>query len=167
VKRIDVARTSHEIPKGLMEISLRDVPTVPCKGVRTPCRVAKVYDGDTCTIVMILDGGTPFKISVRLNGIDAPEMRSKSELERSAAIAVRDRLAEMVTDRIVWVYIMAWDKYGGRVRGEIYVGERDIESVSGILMAEGLVKEYHGAKREEWRDEELEAIIANAKILSS
>ena len=58
-------------------------------------RVIKVYDGDTITIASKL----PFKesplyrLSVRLNGIDTPEIKGKNEDEKTAAKITRDALA--------------------------------------------------------------------------
>ena len=48
-------------------------------------RVIKVYDGDTITIAARLpyDDSQLYRFSVRLNGIDAPEIKGKSEIGRA------------------------------------------------------------------------------------
>ena len=49
-------------------------------------RVIKVYDGDTITIASKVPGlkNSPiYKFSVRLNGIDTPEIKGKNEDEKA------------------------------------------------------------------------------------
>ena len=51
-------------------------------------RVIKVYDGDTITVankLPIHNCNDIFRFSVRLNGIDCPEIRGKSDEEKQAA----------------------------------------------------------------------------------
>ena len=50
-------------------------------------RVIKVYDGDTITIASKLpfDNSPLYRLSVRLNGIDAPEIKGKTDDEKTAA----------------------------------------------------------------------------------
>ena len=59
-------------------------------------RVIKVYDGDTITVaskVPNLKNSQIFKFSVRLNGIDTPEIKGSNEDEKSIAIKARDALS--------------------------------------------------------------------------
>ena len=47
-------------------------------------RVIKVYDGDTITIVgYIKNNRELFKFSVRLNGLDCPEIKSKKSIDKT------------------------------------------------------------------------------------
>ena len=50
-------------------------------------RVIKVYDGDTITIASKLPfvESPLYRLSVRLNGIDTPEIKGKTEDEKTAA----------------------------------------------------------------------------------
>lgn len=55
------------------------------------------YDGDTCTFT--IPGVHPFfgqKISVRIRGIDTPEIRGKCEAEKSKAKETRDFLRNLL-----------------------------------------------------------------------
>ena len=59
----------------------------------------RCYDGDTCTFT--LPGVHPFfgeKISVRIRGIDTPEIRGKCEAEKQQAKAARDFLRNLLRD---------------------------------------------------------------------
>ena len=79
------------------ELNIRTLPAFipPLKAGR----VIKVYDGDTITIATKVPGliDSPiYKFSVRLNGIDTPEMRGGGEDEKSIAVKARDALAEKI-----------------------------------------------------------------------
>ena len=69
-------------------------------------KVIKVYDGDTITIVSDIPGlkDSPFyKFSIRLNGIDTPEIRGKTEDEKLIAIKARDDLSNLILGDIVYL----------------------------------------------------------------
>ncbi len=57
----------------------------------------RCYDGDTCTFT--IPGVHPFfgeKISVRIRGIDTPEIRGKCAVEKRKAKAARDFLRNLL-----------------------------------------------------------------------
>jgi endonuclease YncB( thermonuclease family) len=47
----------------------------------------------------------------------------------------------------VQVMLMEWDKYGGRVLGDIMIDGRSLRS---SLIAEGLAREYFGEAKTSW-----------------
>ena len=53
--------------------------------LRVPAQVVKVYDGDTFHADARPWPGVTIRVSVRLEGIDTPEMRGKCESEKRAA----------------------------------------------------------------------------------
>lgn len=71
-----------------------------------PGSIIKVYDGDTFTINV--DGDCPnilcSKIPVRINGIDAPEIRGKCEQEKSGAMDSRAYLVHLLLNARTWSY---------------------------------------------------------------
>lgn len=78
----------------LMDLDLSKVDNVPMKGQWVMTRVAKVIDGDTITVVMII-GGYPFKVDVRVSGVDCPESlkrNAKSTQEMNAGVAVKKHI---------------------------------------------------------------------------
>ena len=87
-------------------------------------KVIKVYDADTITIATRL----PFKesplyrLSVRLNGIDAPEIKGKdvSNEEKEAAIIARDVVSKMILHKDVVLKNIQTEKYG-RVLADVYI----------------------------------------------
>ena len=109
-------------------------------------KVVKVYDGDTITIAAKLPGteGPIYRFSVRLNGIDTPEIRGKSEAEKELAILARDALHELIYGNIVELRNVANEKYG-RILAEVYLGELNVNE---WLISENFAVKYDGGKKE-------------------
>ncbi len=86
--------------------------------------VIKVYDGDTITIASKLpyDASPLFRFSVRLNGIDTPEIRGKDENEKSIAKKARDDLSNLILKKEVTLKNVTTEKYG-RILAEVYLGD--------------------------------------------
>jgi endonuclease YncB( thermonuclease family) len=92
-------------------------------------QVIKVYDGDTITIAAYMpyaDGSSPlFRFSVRLNGIDTPEIKGHSEEEKKAAKVSRAALNEKLLHRVVTLKNVQTEKYG-RILADVYLEELHI-----------------------------------------
>jgi micrococcal nuclease len=86
-------------------------------------RVIKVYDGDTITIASKLPGlkkSPIYKFSVRLNGIDTPEMRGKNDDEKEMAHKARDALSARIFGKDVFLKNVQTEKYG-RLLCDVYL----------------------------------------------
>jgi len=91
-------------------------------------RVIKVYDGDTITIASKLPGlkNSPiYKFSVRLNGIDTPEIRGKNEDEKKFAIQARDSLSKRIMGKDIFLKNVKTEKYG-RLLCDIYLEKENL-----------------------------------------
>ena len=108
-------------------------------------KVIKVYDGDTITIAAKLPNtdGPIYRFSVRLNGIDTPEIRGKSEAEKELAYYVRDALAEKIMGKIVELRNVSNEKYG-RILANVYLDEQHINE---WLVDENFAVYYDGGKK--------------------
>jgi endonuclease YncB( thermonuclease family) len=101
-------------------------------GVQTPFvyrfTVDHVYDGDTVMGKLDLGlgiylGGLPSinpsdhtTFSIRMYGINAPELNSVNAATRAEAFASRDNLRELLPAGVeIRVVSMGWDKYGMRI----------------------------------------------------
>ena len=104
-------------------------------------RVIKVYDADTITIASKLpyDSSPLYRLSVRLNGIDTPEMKGKdiSEEEETAAKIARDFVSNLVLNKYVRLENICNEKYG-RILADVYIGD--------TLLNELLIKERYAVK---------------------
>ena len=87
-------------------------------------RVIKVYDGDTITIAAKLpfNDSPLYRLSVRFNGIDTPEIKGKTEDEKNAAKSARDALSNLILNKVVILKNIQSEKYG-RILAEVYLDE--------------------------------------------
>jgi micrococcal nuclease len=88
---------------------------LPAKGSELVCTVSKVYDGDTVT-TRCEDG----KLSIRVFGIDAPEMGQKPWGEQS-----RQQLQALLPKDSVRLAVKDIDRYD-RVVAQLYAGDQDL-----------------------------------------
>lgn len=104
-------------------------------------RVIKVYDADTITIASKLpyDQSPMYRLSVRLNGIDTPEIKGKgiSDEEKESAKMARDYVAGLVLNKVVRLENIQSEKYG-RILADVYIGD--------IHLNELLIKERYAVK---------------------
>ena len=70
-------------------------------------KVIKVYDGDTITLGTILHG-KPYKFSIRLEGIDAPELKTQNETEKKAGYLVKSKLESLILNKMVKINITGY-----------------------------------------------------------
>lgn len=118
-------------------------------------------DGDTVKLLVDLGWRIQHTITLRLNGIDAPELVGVSELHRRAALIVKQAVSEwtatasslgdvrVVSDRL--------DKFG-RSLGDL-VSDK-LGSLCTWLAESRLVREAGpDGKRASWSDEELQKVV--------
>ena len=114
-------------------------------------KVVKVYDGDTITVVFMIFGDC-YRFSIRMDGYDSPEMKSKNtdlvkkELEKKWARTSRDFLADMIMDKIVLLKCKDFDKYG-RIVGTVELNGMNIND---IMLARGYCRPYDGGHKSDW-----------------
>jgi len=109
-------------------------------------KVIKVYDGDTITIAAKLPNtnGPVYRFSVRLDGIDTPEIRGKSVAERELAKQARDVLHELIYGKVVELRNVANEKYG-RILADVYIGDTNVNQ---WLVSENFAVLYDGGKKQ-------------------
>lgn len=152
----------------LKKYTLDSLPRVPHQGEILPAKIVDVYDGDTFTAIFLYHDKTPFRINIRVFGIDAPEIKGKgvTPLERDAAVCVREYVSNILLDKIVPIQIKSWDKYGGRIVADVYMekyrskNSRLSKTISEHLLELQYCKAYTGkGKKEGWSTFELQDII--------
>jgi micrococcal nuclease len=105
-------------------------------------KVLSVHDGDTFTI-QLSDQLSIFgsKISVRVKGIDAPEIHGKGKCEYAKAQEAKHELETLLnTSKNVTLKSIARDKYF-RLLADVYA---DDHNVSDILLSKKLAYPYNG-----------------------
>ena len=109
------------------------------------------YDGDTCYVIAPSLPESLQKMSVRVLGIDTPEIRGDCDKEKALAkpgrvVANREfRAAKLIEFRD-----LKWDKYGGRVLSNVYL---DGELYAQKLIDSGLARAYDGGTKKGWCDD--------------
>ncbi len=112
--------------------------------------VLRVVDGDTVEVRVHVWIGQEVRTSVRLRGIDAPELHARCAAEQKGAEAARRRLEDLLSQGVATVSGPAPDKYFGRVLADLRMADgRDVAS---ILLAEHLARPYQGGTRQSWCD---------------
>lgn len=109
--------------------------------------VIKVYDGDTITIiapVLNVKNNRIFKFSVRIFGIDCPELRTKDTMEKKYALKAKEFACCILLHKHIKLKDVSYDKYG-RLLASIYVNG---ENYSCLILREGLAYEYFGKTKE-------------------
>jgi len=143
-------------------ISYKD--TIQFRPEISVAKCIKVYDGDTITIACGLppyEPGKPiYRWSVRLRGIDAPEMRTKCVNEKGCAMLAKEMMAAQVLDKVVTLENVSYDKYG-RVLADVFV---DSVNVTDRLLANNLAVPYDGGTKQTPNDWfEFHALVHSSK----
>ena len=117
----------------------------------TPYEITRVIDGDTLEIAVdFLPEPLPPKLSIRVMGVDTPEKAPRAQCDAEAALArkasafTKDAVANATE---IDVQILKWDKYGGRVLGDVYL---DHQSLAESLVSAGLARHYKGDAKQSW-----------------
>jgi len=119
--------------------------TIPFIPPLTEGKVIKVYDGDTITIASKLpfDQSPYYRFSVRLKGIDCPEIKTKNTEEKQCAILIRDLLKDLLMDKIVTLKEVELEKYG-RILAVVYLDEVNL---SDLLCEKHMAVKYDGGTK--------------------
>ena len=115
----------------------------------SPEQIVEVYDGDTFKID--LPSQHPLfgdDISVRVAGIDTPELKGSSDEVKALAYKAKNRTQQLLSDaKTIELKNPRRDKYF-RILAEVWI---DGESLGEKLKSEGLAKDYDGeGTRPEW-----------------
>lgn len=111
-------------------------------------RVLHVKDGDTLVVMARIWPGHDVQASVRIAGIDTPELKARCGAERHLAQQARLAVMDLVGQGRVTLHRIKRGKYFGRVIAEVY--SRSGENLAEILLGRQLARPYHGTKRRSW-----------------
>jgi endonuclease YncB( thermonuclease family) len=133
---------------------------VPCLAIAQPKQkpgvtydavITRVIDGDTVAFQAdFLPAPLKKELSIRVYGVDTPEKghRAKclSEASRGEAASAFTKNA-IATSTKRQVTLIDWDKYGGRVLGDVLLNG---QSLRAMLIANGFAREYYGEAKTSW-----------------
>ncbi len=108
-------------------------------------KVIGVIDGDTLKAVIPSLPDPLRNVSIRILGIDTPEMRSRCPKEKVLARVAKTFIeTELKTVQKITLKDLSWDKYGGRILAQVFFDKRDIGQ---LLIDAKLATPYHGEKK--------------------
>ena len=119
--------------------------TIPFVAPVTGGRVIKVYDGDTITIAskIPIKDSPLYRFSVRLNGIDTPELKGSDEIEKRVALLARDALRDRILYKDVTIINVQTEKYGRLLAEVIFNGE----NMNEWMITQRFAVEYNGGTK--------------------
>ena len=118
-------------------------------GKKKNCTLHSVYDGDSLRLVLPVCCES-YIFKCRLNGIDAAELRSRNEIEKTVALETKEFVEQLLKETEFVVECFEFDKYG-RVLVNIYLDGSD-QSLNDILIEKGLAYKYEGGSKRDFSD---------------
>jgi len=121
------------------------------EGVTYNATITRVIDGDTIAFQALwLPEPLKKELSIRVFGVDTPEKGHRAQCPSEdargqAATAFTKKMVEQATTR--QVVLMSWDKYGGRVLGDVLLNGQSLRS---MLIQQGHAREYYGEAKTSW-----------------
>lgn len=120
-------------------------------GVTYDAEILRVSDGDTIVIAApFLPKPLKPELAVRVFGVDTPEkgFRAKCPQENEKGLAASAFTKAAVANANKKQFVLYdWDKFGGRVLGDIIL---DGKSLRSNLIANGFAREYYGEAKQSW-----------------
>lgn len=121
------------------------------QGVTYDANILRVSDGDTVVIeAPFLPAPLKKELAVRIFGVDTPEkgFRAKCPQEdqrgQAASAFTKQQVANSQKRQVV---LYDWDKFGGRVLGDIILNGQSLRS---MLIQNGFAREYYGEAKQSW-----------------
>lgn len=115
-------------------------------------RVLRVVDGDTIEFEALwVPAPLRQRILLRVYGVDTPEKGHRARCPQEAArgqAATEFAHRAIASSRTVRAAITDWDKYGGRVLGDVILDGN--VSLRALLIQNGLAREYFGEAKTSW-----------------
>jgi len=113
--------------------------------------LTRVIDGDTIAFeANWLPDPLKKELSLRVFGVDTPEKGFRAgcpEEDARGQAASAFTKAQINASQKKQVALMAWDKYGGRVLGDVLL---DGKSLRMMLINNGFAREYYGEAKTSW-----------------
>ena len=120
-------------------------------GVAYDYKLTRVLDGDTVGFAApFLPPPLKKELTLRVYGVDTPEkgFRAKCDLENKRGLAASEFTKRTIQNaKRTQVVIIEWDKYGGRVLGDVLV---DGISLRSLLIGSGHARAYFGEAKGDW-----------------
>lgn len=136
---------------GLLFVPLFALSQQEKAGVTYDVTLTRVIDGDTVAFqANWLPEPLKKELSLRVYGVDTPEKGFRAQCPQedargqAATAFTKDAIAKAKKRQII---LMDWDKYGGRVLGDVILDGRSLRM---MLIVNGFAREYYGEAKRSW-----------------
>lgn len=120
-------------------------------GVTYDAKIVRVTDGDTVVVAApYLPAPLKPELAIRIYGVDTPEKGHRAQCvseDRRGQLATKFTTQAVAKSLDRKVVFYAWDKFGGRVLGDIILDGRSLRD---MLIKQGLAREYYGDAKQSW-----------------
>jgi endonuclease YncB( thermonuclease family) len=113
-----------------------------------PIRVTRVIDGDSFEAMVPIWPGQTLRTVIRIEGVDAPELRGRCAAERRRARAAKAALERIALREALSITRVEKDKFGGRHAALVL--DADGAPLAARLIAAGHARAYEGGRRRSW-----------------
>jgi endonuclease YncB( thermonuclease family) len=124
---------------------------MPKNSATYDAKIVRVSDGDTIVIAApFLPAPLKPELAVRIFGVDTPEKGHRAQCPQEneqALVASKFTTQAIAGAKKHQVIIYGWDKFGGRILGDILVNGQSIRQG---LISNGLAREYYGDAKQSW-----------------
>lgn len=116
-------------------------------------QIVRVIDGDTVVVsVPFLPPELGNTLSLRVLGVDTPEKAPRARCTEEARKSVQakqftEQQIKSARPESITVVFKKWDKYGGRVLGDVYIGD---VALSKLLIDNQHAVAYDGGTKVSW-----------------
>jgi len=112
--------------------------------------LTRLIDGDTAVGILDLGFKVSLDVTLRFNGINCPESRTKDDREKTLARHATEFVADLFKDAEIEILSYGRGKFG-RVIATPFAMKNDSRiDVCQALLKAGLAREYTGGKRDPW-----------------
>ena len=112
-----------------------------------PVRIHSNYDGDTMRCEFDIGFGLRYFNSIRLDGVDTPEIRGGTALTKAAGRLARDVVRDLLADaEEIIFHSTVWAGKYGRPVGRLYLDGRDLTAT---IIERRLGVAYDGGARDQ------------------
>jgi len=119
-------------------------------GMVFQAKVVDVHDGDTIKAVFkVFD--KYYRWNCRIAHVDTPELRTDNAEEKERAIFVRDKVRELILNKIVTLHCLTFDKYG-RLLAEVVLPGTN-ERLHEWLISNKYANPYEGKTKTKFNEE--------------
>lgn len=131
-----------------LNLATSDTPFFTLLGLETKAKCVRCIDGDSVHLVFNFNNKL-WKWSCRLAGINTPEIRTSNLEEKEFGYKAKQKLEELILNKIVQIKVSDLDKYG-RLLVQIWNSEN--KYINQFMIDQKLALPYHGGRKSSFEE---------------